>query len=85
MFQPICLFTKYHNDSLPLCILDISFESGLVPSKTEARRLIKQNGLFLNDKAVSDFSYCLQQDDFKNKGIAVIRRGKKTFTGIKLI
>lgn len=73
------------NDSLPVNILDICLESGLVPSKTEARRLVKQNGLFLNDKVITDFSYCLKKKDFENKGVAVLRRGKKTYTGVKLI
>jgi tyrosyl-tRNA synthetase len=72
-------------DSLPLNILELCHISGLVPSKTEARRLIDQNGLFINDAKVENFSLEIDSAFFGENNIAVLRKGKKTYRGIKLI
>ncbi len=71
--------------SIPLNILDLCHISGLVPSKTEARRLITQNGLFLNDEKVENFSLEIDSGFFDDNRMAVLRKGKKTYMGIKLI
>jgi len=71
--------------SIPLNILDLCHISGLVPSKTEARRLITQNGLFLNDEKVENFSLEIDSGFFDDNKMAVLRKGKKTYMGIKLI
>jgi len=53
-------------------------ENAVITSKSEARRLIKQNGLSLNDEKVTDENYILTDDDFTD-GEAVIRQGKKKY------
>jgi tyrosyl-tRNA synthetase len=65
-------------------ILDIMHEAGLIPSKGEGRRLIKQGGVYLNDTQVNDFSQVLKSDDFIN-GEAIIRKGKKVYHRLKII
>ncbi|NLM18775.1 MAG: tyrosine--tRNA ligase [Clostridiaceae bacterium] len=65
-------------------ILDLLADAGIVPSKSEGRRLIKQGGIYLNDIAISDANYLLQEDDFRD-GEAIIRRGKKNFFRLVLI
>jgi tyrosyl-tRNA synthetase len=55
---------------------------GFCATKGEARRLIKQGGLKLNDKAVSDENYRLSAADFAD-GQAKIALGKKKFGIIK--
>lgn len=64
-------------------ILDIMYEAGLIPSKGEGRRLIKQGGVYLNDTQVNDFSQVLKSDDFIN-GEAIIRKGKKVYHRLKI-
>ena len=63
-------------------ILDVFVNIGFCASKGEARRLIKQGGLKLNDSAVADENYRLQTSDFSN-GQAKIALGKKKFGIIK--
>jgi len=61
-----------------ISVIDILVISKLAPSKGEARRLIQQGGVSINDVKVTDFaqSYCL--DEIKNEPI-IIKKGKKTF------
>lgn len=61
-----------------LQLLDVLVEAKVIVSKSEGRQLIKQNGLLLNDVAVSDFAYLLNEADF-NDGEAIVRKGKKKF------
>lgn len=58
-------------------ITDVAFESGVVATKSEARRAIEQGGLYLNDNKVDSIMLMVTQNDF-SKGYALIRRGKKT-------
>ncbi len=59
-------------------ILDSLLAVKLIPSKGEGRRLMQQNGLFLNEKVIADFSRTWCADDFAN-GEAIIRKGKKKY------
>ena len=59
-------------------LLDILVAGQVFESKGEGRRLIKQNGLSLNDAKVADPDYVLTDGDFTN-GEAVVRKGKKKF------
>lgn len=59
-------------------LLDILVGAQVFESKGEGRRLIKQNGLSLNDAKVADPDYVLTDGDFTN-GEAIVRKGKKKF------
>jgi tyrosyl-tRNA synthetase len=59
-------------------LLDLLLEAGFIPSKGEGRRLMQQNGLYLNGQPLNDVTYCLTGDDFSS-GEAVVRKGKKAF------
>ncbi len=61
-------------------VLDILLLSGLVSSKGEARRLIEQNGLMINDNKVTDVNLIITLASLK-EGIKV-KKGKKTFLKI---
>jgi len=50
--------------------------SSVLSSKGEARRLIQQGGITLNDVRVTDEYYVLNEIDFL-QGIALIKKGKK--------
>ena len=51
---------------------------GLCPSNGEARRLIQQGGMMVNDRKVTDISACFDQADFQGEGV-IIKKGKKVF------
>ena len=59
-------------------LLDILVGAQVFESKGEGRRLIKQNGLSLNDAKVADPEYVLTDGDFTD-GEAIVRKGKKKF------
>lgn len=55
---------------------------GLTKSNGEARRLIQQGGIKLNESKVEDIAYELSEKDFKNN--LIIQKGKKVFHRIVL-
>ena len=59
-------------------IIDLLSATGLVPSKAEARRLIQQGGVAIDDEKITDFKAEIAKDDFA-KGYVVIKKGKKVF------
>ena len=59
-----------------ISVLDAFVELGFVSSKGEARRLIKQSGLKLNDKPITDENYILTTKDIENDKIK-LSQGKK--------
>ena len=65
-------------------ILDVFVNIGFCASKGEARRLIKQGGLKLNDKPVNDENYHIAASDVVD-GQAKIALGKKKFGVVKLV
>ena len=52
--------------------------SGLAPSKGQAKTLIEEGGITLNDNKISDTNYVLTDDDFK-EGYAILKKGKKVY------
>ena len=62
--------------------LDAFLQIGFVASKGEARRLIKQSGLKINDKPVVDENYVITTADLVD-GAVKIAQGKKKFGLIK--
>ena len=61
-----------------ISILDAMIKVGIAPSKGQARTLINQGGVSLNDEKISDTNYVLSYDDFKD-GYAILKKGKKVF------
>ena len=59
-------------------IIDLLSVTGLVPSKGEARRLIQQGGVAIDDEKITDFKADITKDNFA-KGYVVIKKGKKVF------
>ena len=81
------LFTGKGNlDNMPtvelenrnISILDAIILTGIAPSKGQARTLVNQGGISLNDNKVSDVNYVLSDVDF-NDGYAILKKGKKVF------
>lgn len=63
-------------------VLDLLVNVKLCPSKSEARRLVQQNGLTVNGEKVTAVDTVIGTDFFKD-GEMVVKKGKKTF--LKLV
>ena len=57
-------------------LVDVLVRGDVFSSKSEARRMIQQGGLTLNDVRVADEQYILSEGDFTD-GAALIKKGKK--------
>ena len=61
-----------------ISILDAIIQVGFAPSKGQARQLINQGGISLNDTKISDTNYVIADSDFKD-GYAILKKGKKSY------
>lgn len=59
-------------------LLDLMVKTKLCPSKGEARRLVQQGGVAIDDVKVTDPAKVLTAQDFE-KGHVIIKKGKKVF------
>lgn len=59
-------------------ILTLLAKSGLVPSKSEARRTVQQGGVSVDGEKVTDIHETFGRDKFAGDGI-ILKRGKKNF------
>jgi tyrosyl-tRNA synthetase len=60
--------------SLPAILVDV----GLTRSRGEARRLIEQGGVYVNDERISDVDHVIDGGDITSEGI-LLRVGKKRY------
>ena len=65
-------------EDVNISILDALVLTNIAPSKGQAKTLIAQGGVTLNDVKVEDIGYRLSDEDFK-EGYAIIKKGKKVF------
>ncbi|MBC8545470.1 tyrosine--tRNA ligase [Clostridiaceae bacterium NSJ-31] len=66
-----------------IAVLDLLVKTGLAPSKGEARRLIQQGGVSIDDQKVTDVMAVLPLTKLE-AGHKVIRKGKKVFHKVTL-
>ena len=59
-------------------ILDLMLKCGLVPSKKEARRLVEQGGVAVNDEKVTNVAQTYTAADLAGEGL-MIKKGKKVY------
>lgn len=62
--------------ALPAAVIDLAVQAGFAASKGEARRLIRQNGLRLNDEPIADEALSVTPDDLRD-GAAKLSAGRK--------
>jgi len=58
-------------------IMDLLVVCGLAPTKSEARRLVQQGGVYVDEEKIAEINATVSADSLKN-GVK-IRKGKKTF------
>ncbi len=61
-----------------ISIVDAIILAKFAPSKGQAKILVSQGGIALNDKKIDDISFILSDSDFKN-GYAILKKGKKSY------
>ncbi len=64
-------------------ILTLLLKSGLVPSKSEARRAVQQGGVAVDGEKVIDIATSFAKDAFEAEGV-VLKKGKKNFRKVVL-
>ena len=61
-----------------IAVAELLVKTGLAPSKGEAKRLIQQGGITVDDEKVSDFTASVDAAAFQ-KGYVILRKGKKVY------
>lgn len=64
-------------------ILDALIMTGLCPSKGEARRLVTQGGIAINNEKIEAIDFVITQKNFED-GKTIIKKGKKTYHRLKV-
>ena len=71
------------SNNLPITLIDLLLELNIVSSKSEARRLIEQNGISINQIKENDVNRIIDASDIKD-GYIIIQKGKKVFLKVEL-
>lgn len=66
-----------------ISVADLLVKTGLAPSKGEAKRLIQQGGVSVDDVKVSDFVAVIGKESF-DKGQVILKKGKKIYHKVLL-
>lgn len=64
-------------------ILTLLLKSGLVPSKSEARRAVSQGGITVDTEKAADIHQVFTKDAFPTEGL-ILKKGKKNFRKVVL-
>ena len=67
---------KFENGAIG--VINLLVACGLCVSNGEARRLVQQGGVSVDDKKVTDITAAFHQEDFAGDGV-IIKKGKKVF------
>lgn len=62
--------------------IDLIASSGVVDSKSAARRVVKEGGAYLNNMKVGDEGTMLTEADFLFGRIALLRKGKRDLVAV---
>jgi tyrosyl-tRNA synthetase len=69
-------------DGMP--ILDVLVATQICETKSDARRLIDQGGLTIDDVKITDFKFVLSAGKFADGSGVLLRKGKKNFYKLRL-
>ena len=64
-------------------VLSMLVTTGLCPSRGEARRLVQQGGVTIDDVKVASIDESLARERFEGEGV-IVRKGKKVFHRVKV-
>jgi tyrosyl-tRNA synthetase len=66
-------------------LIDALSTAGLVQSKGEARRVIKEGGAYINNRRCTDIAARLTSTDLASETMVVLRRGKKRYALLQFV
>ena len=66
-------------------IIELIFQNNLVQSKSEARRILKNNGVKINDVVINDEKKIINIEDVKENNYIKLSIGKKNHLKVKVI
>ena len=66
-------------------IVELIFQNGLAQSKSEARRILKNNGIRINDEVISDEKRIINMDNVSKNNYIKLSVGKKTHLKVTVV
>lgn len=75
--------TTIDKEDLPTGLLALMTKIGLTKSNGEARRIVQQGGVSINDTKITDPSFEVNEEIFEDNKI-IIKKGKKNFHKVEL-
>lgn len=64
--------------------VDLLVATGVVDSKSAARRIVKEGGAYINNQKVSDDGFTLEKGHFLHGKVALLRKGKRDLAAVWL-
>ena len=58
--------------------------TGVVDSKSAARRIVKEGGAYLNNQKITDEGFTLEKGHFLHGKVALLRKGKRDLAAVWL-
>ena len=81
--MPTSTLTDADFENGSINVLSMLVTTGLCPSRGEARRLVQQGGVTIDDVKVASIDESLARERFEGEGI-IVRKGKKVFHRVKV-
>jgi tyrosyl-tRNA synthetase len=79
LYEGLSSANSYVVNADEINVLDALVNSGLVSSKGDARRLVEQNAISVNNTPVSDIAYNLTKANGYDNKFSYIKKGKKEY------
>ena len=80
--RPTSTLTDADFENGNINVLSMLVATGLCPSRGEARRLVQQGGVTIDDVKVASIDESLARERFEGEGV-IVRKGKKVFHRVK--
>ena len=81
--MPTSVLTDADFENGNINVLSMLVTTGLCPSRGEARRLVQQGGVMVDDVKVASIDEGLARERFEGEGI-IVRKGKKVYHRVKV-
>ena len=81
--MPTSTLTDADFENGSINVLSMLVTTGLCPSRGEARRLVQQGGVMVDDVKVASIDESLARERFEGEGI-IVRKGKKVYHRVKV-
>ena len=81
--MPTSVLTDADFENGSINVLSMLVTTGLCPSRGEARRLVQQGGVTIDDVKVASIDESLARERFEGEGV-IVRKGKKVFHRVKV-